>query len=400
MRKILESKSFYKIIAVFIAIFLWFYANSLENPIVVRTFQVPLTYSSMRAGMIRDEAPASVEVRVQGNWTVINPLSVDAFLADVDLSRAERGRGSYPVQVFAPAGAQLVHVRPMNVDVILEEMSSVVLPIRAVATSASPAGYSYMESEVRPQVIQVRGRLDVLESLSYGRVSYDLAGVTGDFTAESTVDLINLEGEEVPQEDLTVTPSSVEIQVVVYKQSVSKDVPIQAIFDGPLRSEMIQRTITLNPDTVKITAPEEIISQITYVYTESFDITDIDESTSLRVFLDLPENIESADALVTQVSIETERLTGTRNFENIPINYRNLFIGLNATLQETTATVTLEGEIRELMQLEKETVKLFVDLKDLQVGEHIIDALVQNPDAFRVVTVEPTRIHVTINENP
>ena len=105
MKSFLESKMFYGILAVVIAVFLSLYVASVENPIVERTFQsINIAVSGLPVDHILDGEPGHAEIRVSGYHSVVNLTPGRDVRAYVELQDAQPGTSRYPVKYSLPAG--------------------------------------------------------------------------------------------------------------------------------------------------------------------------------------------------------------------------------------------------------------------------------------------------------
>lgn len=400
MRKFFSGKLFYKLLSVILAVFFWFYINNLENPIITKTYRVSLTLAGMREGLVLDQGPDTVDVRTEGTWSAINQLTSADFSASVDLSQAERGTAVYPVQVVLPEGARLLSDRPLSVELVLDEISRVTLPVQAAPVNSPPFGYSHLEPVVAPPEIQVQGRMKILETLSHGQVYYNLEGAKNDFSAESQVTLINANGEEVIAGNLVVAPSYVQIQVPVEEIITGRDIPVRPVISGMLQTESLLRTVTIDPGSVTVTGPQEMVTALEQVDTAVIDVSGVTATTEFYVSLTVPEGIQSVSADTIKVLVSVEPVMGVKEFDDIPVEFRNTPVGLyvgGADSLVRTAAARVRGTVEALSQLEKTALRAFADLEGLQPGAHTVGVSVQAPDGFSVEEVTPAQIEVVLS---
>jgi YbbR domain-containing protein len=389
---------FYKLLSVILAVFFWFYVNNTENPVITRTYRVPLTLTDMREGLVLDDGPESVEVRAQGTSAVISQLTGVDFSASVDLSNARRGAAVYPVLILLPDGARLLRVEPINVELVLDEISGVTLPVRAVAVNAALSGYSGLEAVVTPSEIQVQGRLTVLETLDHGLVYYNLEGATESFSAESPVTLINGDGGEVPAENLLIVPSSVQIQVPVIAIISTREAPIRPMINGMLQTESLVRTVTVEPESATVTGPQETVSALEQIDTAVIDVSDITATTETEAPLVIPEGIQAAEPGAVKVSVSVEPVMGVKVFENIPFEVHNAPFGLYVRHTDSVIQrVAVRGAVDALVQLEQSGLRVFVDLTDMQPGTYMAGVTVQAPEGLVVEEITPAQIEVVLS---
>jgi len=117
----------YKLLALAIAIIIWFYANEGQNPRAsVELRRLPLVVREIEPDCVVAAAPKTVNVRLEGARAYINSVTdrPDTITAYVDLAGRTAGRYTVPVIVTPPAGfAGLVSATPVprEVSVVLKE---------------------------------------------------------------------------------------------------------------------------------------------------------------------------------------------------------------------------------------------------------------------------------------
>jgi YbbR domain-containing protein len=399
VRNFFNGKLFYKLLSVVLAVFFWFYINNQENPITIKTYHVPLTLTDMREGIVVDQSPGAVDVRTEGTWVVMNQLTNADFLASVDLSEAERGAAVYPVQIVPPEGVRVLYDRPLSVELVLDEISGVTLPVQVNSLNSTPAGYSNLAPVATPAEVLVQGKMNILETLSRGQAYYSLEGARQDFSTESPVTLINKDGEEVSAENLMIIPSHIQIQVPVEAVISTRDIPVHPMISGMLQTESLIRTITIEPASVTVTGPQETLSALEQIDTETIDVSNVTAATEFYVSLLIPEGFQAANTGI-RASVSVEPVMGVKEFSDVPLEIRNVPFGLYVSYADNlarTAAVTVGGAVDTLSRLEKSELRAFVDLAGLQAGTHMAGVTVQTPEGLSVEAVAPDQIEVILS---
>jgi YbbR domain-containing protein len=402
VRNFFNGKLFYKLLSVVLAVFFWFYINNLQDPITIKTYRVPLTLTDMRDGLVLDQGPDTVDVRAEGVSSAMNQLTAADFLASVNLSDAGRGAAVYPVQVTPPEGARLLNDRQLSVELVLDEINMVTLPVQAAPVNAPPFGYSNLEPVVTPSEVQVQGRMKILEKLSRGQAYYNLEGAREGFSTEAPVTLIDADGEEVPAENLVILPSQVQIQVPVTEVISTREIPVHLMISGMLQTESLIRTVTIEPESVTATGPQEMLSALEEINTETMDVSGIMATGEFYIPLAVPEGIQSLSADAVRVSVSVEPVMGTKNFEDISVEIQNVPIGAYVAYTDNmirTVTARVGGTVDALSQLEKNGVRAFLDLTDLPPGAHTVGVTVQAPEGFTVEEITPAQVEVVLSRN-
>jgi len=103
MKKFLASNVLYGILAVGLAAFLSIYVSSAENPVTNKTFHnVSVAVNGLASDHVLEDRPGTVDIQVSGFRSVVNLTFARDVRAYVDLSTAQLGTASYPIQYIIP----------------------------------------------------------------------------------------------------------------------------------------------------------------------------------------------------------------------------------------------------------------------------------------------------------
>jgi YbbR domain-containing protein len=149
-----------RILALAIAVALWFFLSweKRENQ-SERVIQASVTYSNAEEMIVLDPIQ-QVDVRVRGDARrvrTLNPLLVNVL---VELQSQEPGLAEAtlsPEQVFVPEGIRVVSVNPNTLQVTLDRVRTLQLPVKVELVGEPAAGASVDEPVATPPAVEVRG---------------------------------------------------------------------------------------------------------------------------------------------------------------------------------------------------------------------------------------------------
>lgn len=168
-----------KLLAVVIAVMLWFYASSELNPMMEKAFDVSLEYQNQAENAVVLDGPKTVRVTVKGRQNDLLTLRADDFWAGVDLSEADVGSAEYPVQIVVPNNVERYTVSSTRVKLLIEQTEQKTVQVRLETTGALPAGVQLVKMEVNPEVVQISGYEQALNNVSeLITEAVDLASIT------------------------------------------------------------------------------------------------------------------------------------------------------------------------------------------------------------------------------
>ena len=235
-------------------------------------------------------------------------------------------------------------------------------------------------------------------------------------SVKALIDLENLANPEVGTQELKnvklvaydskgkkvnveIVPSNVTATVNI--ASPQKEVPIRVIpenYDDIVFGKAISN-ITTDVTNVTIYGSEKDLEDITYIPVY-VDVSDLSEDKKYSITIKKPSGVRamSADSVNVTVSLGNET---TKEFNNIYLEYENLANGLVVQAVEqnsTTVTVSVKGVQNVLSNMDATTIKAYVDLEGLGVGEHEVPILVEGQDLRAKYSSLTTRVTLRISE--
>lgn len=165
LKKLLLSNLRLKLLALAFAAALWFFVAGQSDTEV--GFLVPLGFKGIPKEMVMTSTPpGDVEVRVVGPRLIINNLSPSEIITEIDLSGAKEGLNTYSLQsrnVSTPIGVEVLRVRPSSIDVRLENIVSLSLPVRVRVKGKPARGYRVADVTAAPRSVAASGLKRYLE---------------------------------------------------------------------------------------------------------------------------------------------------------------------------------------------------------------------------------------------
>jgi YbbR domain-containing protein len=391
MKKFWERNFFYKALAVLLAVLLWLYVN----PATEKVFTVSVFPYNLAEGLVLENNPEDVEVRVKGPSSTVNALSSKEIKASVNLASAKLGEGTYSVEVNLPPGVEPVLIKPSSISLLIDEIKEKQLPIRVITQGTVAAGYSHFEPVLEPSTVVVRGPGRLLIDLDTALITVNLDQAKDNLVLNPPVTLLTKNGNIV-SDKFEISPKNIQVFVPITENTHNKTVSIKPNINGEPQEGYRVARVVLDPETVKITGSYEILSQIYQVGTAPIDITGITENYSTQVALVPPEEANLLYQPVVKVLVQIEAMTITKNFADIPITVVNLAEEKKVTLKPEKVQLTIKGPREVVATLEKSDIKAFVDVAELELGTHNLEIKVEMPKTLQILKVEPSMVEVKI----
>lgn len=290
-----------KIIALVVAIILWFFVMNEQNPAIDSSFTVPLEVTNAPEGYMVEKGVESVKIKVRGPRSLFALAAEKDFKAYADLNGISEGKHSVKVQTVLPQGFDLITTSPetviFDIDKIIHDEFKVDL-----AFSGSPdTGVTIGSATPDVKVVKVEGPSMAINAIARVVGYISLSGKDSDFSATVPLVAVNSEGKEVS--DVKLTPASIKVNVSMVKGLYKKYVDIEPVVANDLSEHFILKSLKIEPAKIDIFGDQRVVENLNSIQTEKISLAGITKSTTKEIKLKLPIGISVTNDTIT-VKIE------------------------------------------------------------------------------------------------
>jgi len=248
-----------KLLALAVALTLWFVSTTDRRANVEQGFDVPVAVSDTTgergAGTraVRDLTPSTVRVLLTGRPERLRELRGDAIEAVVDVTGVPEGSFTRPVTVQAPTGTTLQRLTPERVQGFVDTLVTRTLPV--TPSVATPPETSAPRYAVSPDEATVSGPGRVTATVRRV-INTPLSLAPGE---EREAALIALDAQGQPVQGVTVTPATVTL-----RRLDSGDLPIKAVrvmLNEP-PPDLRVTALSVQPASVRLVAAPELLARL------------------------------------------------------------------------------------------------------------------------------------------
>lgn len=199
-----------KVFSLIFAVALWYHVVAKGKSEV--NFVVPLMLKDLPQDMaVVGDLPGYVDVRVLGQEGILKGLSPRDISASLNLADAKEGGATYylaPSNIAVPSNITVTSVKPSEIDVKIETVTSKTVPVTPVISGKPDKGYRLEKVDVTPDHVQVRGPKSLLSRIDNVQTRpVDITGTTGDTEKDVQLDIPALKGVVFEQDSATVDVS-------------------------------------------------------------------------------------------------------------------------------------------------------------------------------------------------
>lgn len=214
MRAFFTSNLRLKAMALAFSMALWFFVAGQSRTEV--GFLVPIGFKGVPKDMVMTSMPPDeLEVRVIGPRLFISNLSPTQIAAELDLSAAKEGLNAYKIQprdITTPMGVDVLRLRPNSIEVKLEKLIKVELPVRARVVGRPAHGYRVADVIVSPRSVTATGtKKEIREIGAILTKPLDISDMDSSTSLSAQLDTTGLEFRSFSAE-------RVEVKVIIRKE--------------------------------------------------------------------------------------------------------------------------------------------------------------------------------------
>ena len=294
-----------RIISLIVAVGLWMYVMTEQNPIVERNVEVRLRQANLSNTMMVFNAPEKIMVRVRGSRTNLNEGVDNHVMASIDLRNITEGQQSLPVRVTYDAG-EVVSVKPDRVSVYVDTVSQKTVPVVTRVVGSAADDMTVGHAKITPSEVILQGATHRIDKVNKVVAPIDVTDHDGAFSAESDLVAVSDDGYDIP--NMKILPARVMVEASMVRQMLTVELPVELVLSGELPEGVRVSRTEIAPEKVRITAPPSVLNGLLSIKTKPLDVSQITASTAPAVELNLPDKVLPEISTV-QVKLSIEKNT-------------------------------------------------------------------------------------------
>ncbi len=391
------------ILALILALAVWVSAITAADPDEVREYPqlVPLEIIGQDPGLvIVGNVPTQVTITLRAPHSVWNQLTAsdNQVRAILDLSGMQSGEHQVQIQpqvIVRPV--RVVSVTPQNLQINLEQLASISLPIQLSLRGEPAVGYEAGTASLEPAEAVLSGPQSQIQRVVLAQIDLSIAGLRQDVHSNLPVRIVDAGGKVL--NGLTVNPENVQVNLPVTQQGGYRDIAVKVTVRGQQAGGYRVTNISVFPPVLTVYSKNPaIVNDLPgYVETETLNLNGESQNVDTHLKLILPPGVTIVGDQTVQVQVGIAAIEGSLSLNGIPVEMIGLAPGLEAQTSPALVDVILTGPLPLLDKLTPGDIKFVVDLTGLESGTHQTapQAQILITD-IRVQSINPGTIEVTI----
>jgi YbbR domain-containing protein len=200
--------------------------------------------------------------------------------------------------------------------------------------------------------------------------------------------------------DVTLSPSSVQVRIQIGSQLRSETVPVNPVTKGTPAAGYRVTSIDVTPLLISVSGEADALFNLAgAASTQPISIAGATGDVSTKIALDLPAGVEAPDITTVAVVIHlsSPAATETVAIGIVPDGARPDRVYSFSTL---SATVTLGGAAAALNVFDTSSLVGIVSVGPLGPGTYTVQVSVNVPPGIKIVSQNPAQITVTVSLPP
>ena len=400
MRRRLTSNLGLKVLAFFIAVFMWLIVVNIDDPVIEKTYiGIPVSVvneeivtATNRTYQIVD-GTQEVSVAVSARRSVMEKITAEDIAAVADMKELSLGT-QIPIEVSIQGYRyEKAFTTPRNLQVKIEDEARSNFPITPTTLGTVREGYVLGELKADPEKVTFRGPESVINRISRVVAEADVSGLSEDAEIEARLILYDVNNNVIDQTILAnnLGKEGVSVDVTLYR---IKNVPVKLSTSKISAADGYKvSAVGVEPREISVTGDEQALAELDEIWipAEELEMSDLTERTEkiIKVSSYLPEDVmlveENADSVVVSIQIEQP---GVKNYEvstsSITVN------NLSENLQLSYGAVDFEIQVKgpaETLKVFSTAKKVSIDLKNYSVpGVYFVPVSIDLPDGCTMVS--------------
>ena len=384
-----------KILALSMALILWFYISSQYNVIIEKYYEIEITPINLDNSLSIKEIREKVTAGIKGPQNIIENIAANKINGTANLQNVlEPGEYIIGVDILTPKNTQVTKIIPENIPITVEKIVSQGYAVEYNLIGLPEKGYSLEnEPEIVPKEILITASESVHEIINQVKVDIDISAISENMEREEKVTVYTKDNAIL--DSLSLKPDKVMVSIYVRKGYPEKILEVKPRIIGKPAPGFYISKIEATPNSFKIFGEYTRIINIEYLETIPIDVNGVSKTLTVKVTPLLAEGIyldENQETLV-EVQIQVDEKEEEKVFEDITVKPRDASPFINYQLTPETVQVIVMGKHNIIESLKKEDIKAFVNLADTELETVVVE--LEAILGVSAVTIIPEKVAVS-----
>lgn len=308
----LFSKLWLALLSLLSSLILWIVVRLEQQPMELVFEKIPVQVRSLPRGLtVIHPEEVTVNLKVEGPEEALNRVRKYDLQPYVDASAMGPGlKQVKQVLLDRIKSDERIGIKwsLQNVQVNVEKTSSKTLPVNIEEVDSLPfKDQNYDSSTLEPDSVTVYGPVSQVNRVKKARVTLNLSTVQKNQAVQLDVDLIDSNGNIVP--DVNADPQKILTTPIIVPAPQAKSVYVQVNYSKEQPDFGYQiRKVEVTPSTVMASGSGAALARLSTIVTEPIDLSNIHQTTVLQARLRVPRDVRITKSSMVRVKIFVTKL--------------------------------------------------------------------------------------------
>jgi YbbR domain-containing protein len=396
--KLINKDMTKRILSVMLALLLWFYVITEQNPDITKDITIPVRLinsvflEESNMVMMNDPSSFKLTLKLKGKNKVLEKLNESTVEAVADMEgHRVKGDNFLDIKINGiPENVNILQKSAESLKVVLEPEISIQKSVQINIMGDPVKGMAAMTPTLVPNDVIIMGAESVVQKVRSVRVDVDVADATGEIKRILPVRVLDENGKNISS--ITIDPGYVEVSIPI---ASTKLVRLEPELSGKPAEGYKINNVSVAPSEILIIGNSQVLEGINSLKTEKIDIAGLADDVSKEVRLILPAGIEVQNAPEKfNVTVDIEKIMTSEitvgNFE-----YLNLAEDMKLDSIHGEVVVSLKGAESQL-KTSANNIKFYIDLKNAVEGNNFVDVSWVVPEGIEVLSILPNQVSVVL----
>lgn len=406
MRKVL-----YLLLAFLVSVMIWFYVDETGPRLVEREItDIPIIYMGEdtvladRGLMLLDEGTdATVNVTVRGgrravSWMDNSSIRVIAELQNVTSPGEQRVSCTFSVVRSFDDLVSIIDRSSSMATVNISELYSKTVDVKCELVGNVAEGYNAGQLQMSHTKIDIWGQQETIDQVAYAKVKLDIGNATGSVSETLDVQYYDKDGQVLDGSGIRTTVERVQVSLPVF---VTKELRLTMNFIDAPGARLRNVSFRLEPETITVSGPAEILRDRETIVLDSFDLLSIGNEESRHTYaITVPEGCSNLSGVTRSTLIISYRDMVSASVATSRIRCENIPLGKHMDILTEEVPVSIFGAGADVEAITEDDITLVVDLSDFSaaLGSYTVPAAVEISGGRDIGIAGAYQVQVVIRE--
>lgn len=201
---------------------------------------------------------------------------------------------------------------------------------------------------------------------------------------------------------VSISPLEIEVQPSVLNISLEnkaiKYVALQPSFSGEVAKGFQIDSFSIEPQTIEIIGPESIVNDIDFLNTSEIKLNDLNMSKIQNIKINnFNSYIEFDENEKIYVTINISAKTATKTFNISGLLFEDVREDFSYKTNHLNFTIKINGKENDFENYTFSSENLYIDCSNIEnAGSYELPVLLNLPENFSIVSIEPEKIKVEV----